>query len=82
MAGGTEAEPSAWELSEAKTPPHPHSDERKSDIWRREFTFVVSLFLYLSFSRAEDTKKAATVKRGDGADESVVYTHTRSDETP
>ena len=36
------------------------------------FTFVVSLFLYLCLKRAEDTKKAATVKRGDGADEAVV----------
>ena len=29
------------------------------------FSFIVSLFLYLSCGRAGNTKKAATVKRGD-----------------
>ena len=44
--------------------------EIKSEIWRRGFTFVVSLF-FLSFIRADDTEKAGTVKWGDGADEAV-----------
>ena len=44
-------------LNEAKIQGRPHS-ERKSEIWRRWFTFVVSLFLYFSLSRARRRPKA------------------------
>ena len=49
-------------LSEAQTQRRPHRAERKSGYGG--VSFVVSLFLYLSCSMTKDTKKAATVERG------------------
>ena len=54
--GRKEVEPSAGELSEAKTQRRPHSAERKSDIVRRGFSFVV--FVYF-FEQGKKTTKEA-----------------------
>ena len=48
--GGTEVDTSAGTLSEAKTQRRPHSARER--VRGRGLSFVVSLFLYLSFSRA------------------------------
>ena len=59
MAGGTEIEPSAVELSEAKTKRLLHSAERKSEIWRRGFSFVVLLFFVTFFEQGKKAIKEA-----------------------
>ena len=60
------------ELSEAKTQRRPHGARKRAIYGGGVFLFVVSLFLYLYCSRAEDTKKAATAKRGNGSEKAVV----------
>ena len=66
MARGDRGRHERWGREARLTPNGgPTARERKSEIGGG-FTFVVLLFLYISVSRAEDTKKATTAKDGEG----------------